>query len=398
MLLGALSVSISPSLHLNPAQQGWLVAIPTLSGSLFRFPIGLLCDRLSTKRVGVGLLLFLFLPLLLGWLIPVNFPALLGIGLMLGVAGACFAVALSLASRWYPSSQQGLVMGIVTAGNVGTVIANLFAPRLASIYGWHAVLGMTMIPLAVILLAFLLMAKESPLKPKSIPLSGYVAVLGKVDLWWFCFFYSVTAGGSVGLSTFLPQFFHNQYHLNAIDAGYLTAAAVLMGSLLRPLGGSVADTLGGVRTLTRVFGVVFALYALASLLLPIGLTVMLFIISIVLLGIGNSAIFQLVPQCFGTEIGVATGLVGAFGGIGGFFVPIFMGNVELNLHSYAPGWIVLAGFMLMALGILRLLATVHRDWRSSWAILREAEPATTVVCIPQLTSFTQKRELSDLTS
>ena len=143
-----------------------MVAIPTLSGSLLRFPVGLLSDRFSTKWVGVGMFLFLFIPLLLGWLIPVNFSALLGVGLMLGVAGSIFAVALTLASRWYPPSQQGLVMGIAATGNIGTVIADLFAPRLASIYGWHAVFGFTMIPLAVILLAFVLMAKDSPMKPK----------------------------------------------------------------------------------------------------------------------------------------------------------------------------------------------------------------------------------------
>ena len=148
VILGSLSVYISHDLHLNPAQQGLMVAIPTLSGSLFRFPIGLLSDRFSTKWAGIGMLLFLFIPLLLGWLLPVNFSALLGIGLMLGVAGASFAVALPLASRWYPPAQQGFVMGIAAAGNIGTVIANLFAPRLASISGWHAVLGMTMIPLA----------------------------------------------------------------------------------------------------------------------------------------------------------------------------------------------------------------------------------------------------------
>src|SRR5690349_16975709 len=145
IILGTLSIPISLSLHLSPAQQGLMVAIPTLSGSLFRFPIGLLSDRFSTKWVGVGMLLFLFIPLLLGWLIPVNFPALLGVGLMLGVAGASFAVALPLASRWYPPSQPGLVMGIAAAGNISSVVTNLVAPRLAKLYGWHAVLGIRMI-------------------------------------------------------------------------------------------------------------------------------------------------------------------------------------------------------------------------------------------------------------
>jgi NNP family nitrate/nitrite transporter-like MFS transporter len=379
VILGSLSVYISPSLHLNPAQQGLMVAIPTLSGSLLRFPIGLLSDRFSTKRVGIGTLLFLFIPLLLGWLLPVNFPALLGVGLMLGVAGSSFAVALPLASRWYPPSQQGLVMGIAAAGNIGTVIANLFAPRLANIYGWHAVLGITMVPLAVILLAFLLMAKDSPTKPTSIPVSRYVAALKKADLWWFCLLYSVTFGGFVGLSTFLPQFFHNQYQLTAIDAGNLAAAAAFTGSTLRPLGGYLADKLGGVRTLTVVLAVVFVFYGLASLLLPISFTATLFIIGMAFLGMGNGAVFQLVPQRFRTEIGIATGLVGAFGGIGGFLLPNLMGDVKLGLHSYALGWAVLAGFVLIALVVLRILVALHSDWRTSWAMMRETEPTSAAV-------------------
>jgi len=372
VILSALSVYISPSLHLNAAQQGLMVAIPTLSGSLFRFPIGLLSDRFSTKWIGVGILLFLFIPLSLGWLIPMSFSALLGIGLMLGVAGASFAVTLPLASRWYPPSQQGLVMGIAAAGNIITVIANLFAPRLASIYGWHNVLGIAMIPLAMTLLAFLLMAKDSPTKPKRIPVSRYITALRKADLWWFCLLYSATFGGFVGLSTFLPQFFHNQYGLNAIDAGYLVAAAAFMGSIVRPLGGYLADKFGGVRTLTVVLAVTFVFYGLASLLLPIGITAALFIIGMAFLGIGSGAIFQLVPQCFQTELGVATGLVGTFGGIGGFLIPIMMGYMNLSLNSYASGWVVLADFAFIAFIALRILVILDRNWRSSWAATRKA--------------------------
>jgi NNP family nitrate/nitrite transporter-like MFS transporter len=382
VILGALSVPISLSLHLSPAQQGLMVAIPTLSGSLFRFPVGLLSDRFSTKWVGVGMLLFLFAPLSLGWLLPMNFSSLLGIGLMLGVAGASFAVALPLASRWYPPSQQGLVMGIAAAGNISSVVTNLAAPRLAKLYGWHAVLGLRMIPLAVILLAFLLMAKDSPMKPKSVPVSHYIAALRKTDLWWFCLLYSVTFGGFVGLSTFLPQFFHNQYQLNAIDAGNLVAAAAFTGSTLRPLGGYLADKFGGVRTLTVVLIVIFVLYALASLLLPISLTATFFVIGMAFLGMGNGAIFQLVPQCFRTEIGVATGLVGAFGGIGGFLLPILMGSVKFSFHSYAPGWAILACFTLIAFVVLRILTALQNDWRNSWAVTRKTESTSVAVGTP----------------
>jgi NNP family nitrate/nitrite transporter-like MFS transporter len=372
VILSALSVYISPSLHLNAAQQGLMVAIPTLSGCLFRFPIGLLSDRLSTKWIGVSILLFLFIPLSLGWLMPVDFSALLGIGLMLGVAGGSFAVTLPLASRWYPPSKQGLVMGIAAAGNIVTVIANLFAPRLASIYGWHTVLGIAMIPLAVTLLAFLIMAKDSPTKPKSVSVSHYATALKKANIWWFCLLYSVTFGSFVGLSTFLPQFFHNQYQLDAIDAGYLTAAAAFMGSILRPLGGYLADKWGGVRILTVVLVAIFALYGLTSLLWPIGFTATLFIIGMAFLGIGSGAIFQLVALCFSTEIGVAAGLIGAFGGIGGFLLPILMGYINFSFHSYTTGWVVLADFVFIALIVLRILIIVDDDWRTSWAAKKEA--------------------------
>jgi NNP family nitrate/nitrite transporter-like MFS transporter len=371
VLLGSLSVYISPSLHLNAAQQGLMVAIPTLSGSLMRFPVGLLSDRYSSKWVGVGLLLFLFIPLLAGWLLPVNLPGLLGIGLMLGVAGSSFAVALPLASRWYPPERQGLVMGIAAAGNIGTVVANLLAPRIARMYGWHAVLGFTMIPLAIVLLVFLLLAKDSPTKPKRIPVSRYVAALGKADLWWFCLLYSVTFGGFVGLSNFMAQYFHNQYQLTAIAAGSLAAVAAFVGSTLRPLGGYLADKLGGVRTLTVIFLFIFAMYALASLLLPLNVTAGIFIIGMAFLGLGNGSVFQLVPQCFRSEIGVATGLVGAFGGLGGFLLPILMGSIKQVSGSYATGWMVLSVIAIVALIVLRALVALRDGWRTSWASTKE---------------------------
>jgi NNP family nitrate/nitrite transporter-like MFS transporter len=373
VILGSLSVYISPSLHLNPAQQGLMVAIPTLSGSIMRFPVGLLSDRYSSKWVGVGLLAFLFIPLLLGWLISVNFSALLGIGLMLGVAGSSFAVALPLASRWYPPAKQGLVMGIAAAGNIGTVIANLLAPRLAKTYGWHAVLGFAIIPLAIVLVVFIILAKDSPTKPKCIPVSRYVAALGKADLWWFCLLYSVTFGGFVGLSNFMAQYFHNQYQLTAIAAGSLAAVAAFMGSMLRPVGGYLADKLGGVRTLTVIFVFIFGLYALASLLLPLNLTAVVFIIGMAFLGLGNGSVFQLVPQCFRSEIGVATGLVGAFGGLGGFLLPILMGSIKQAFGSYALGWMVLAVIAIVALVTLRALVALRSGWSTSWAVTKDVE-------------------------
>jgi MFS transporter, NNP family, nitrate/nitrite transporter len=373
VLLGALAIYITKDLGLNIAEKGLMVAIPTLSGSIARVFIGLFSDRYSGKLVGTLMLIFLFIPLAIGWLVPVNFPLIIVVGLMIGVAGASFAVALPLASHWYPPEQQGLVMGISAAGNIGTVISNLFAPRIATTYGWHAVLGFTMIPLAIVLVIFVLLAKDSPNRPKDVPISGYLAAMKRGDLWWFCLFYSVTFGGFVGLGTFLPTFFNVQYHLNAIDAGSLTALATFAGSTLRPLGGYLSDKFGGTRMLTVFFALIALAYALASLLFPINIMSWLIVISVGVLGMGNGAVFQLVPQRFRKEIGVATGIVGAFGGLGGFFLPTLLGSVKQHTGSFASGMLTLACIAFVSLVVLRLLVAFTQGWRLSWATTPQVE-------------------------
>lgn len=375
VLLGSLSIFITKDLHLNAAQQGLMVAIPTLSGSLMRVVVGILSDRLSGKRVGVAMLLFLFLPLLLGWLLPVNFAGILGIGLLLGVAGASFAVALPLASRWYPPTRQGLVMGITAAGNIGTVVANLSAPSLAKAYGWQNVMGMAMLPLFVVLVIFFLLAKDSPERPQGLPLSQYLMAMKRANLWWFCLFYSVTFGGFVGLSTFLPLFLKNQYAFNPVTAGLFTALAAFLGSTLRPLGGYLADKFGGVISLSILLLGIGGIYGVASLLPSIQVMTWMLVIIMGLLGMGNGAVFQLVPQYFRREIGVATGVVGAFGGLGGFILPTLLGSVKQVSGSYGPGLLVLALVALVALVVLRLLVAFQAGWRVSPQKIAESKVA-----------------------
>ncbi len=367
VLLGALGVAISTEMGLSPAQQTFMVAVPTLSGSIMRIVLGFLSDRFQGKRVGIAMLLFLFIPLLLGGLLKVSFPVVICIGLMLGVAGSSFAVALPLASRWYPPERQGLVMGIAAAGNMGVVFANLIAPSLAKSHNWHFVFLVTMIPLAIVLIVFAILAKDSPTGPRPTSSAEYLTALKQGDLWWFCLLYSVTFGGFVGLGSFLPLFFHNQYHLTAINAGYLTALATFVGSTVRPLGGFLADRFGGVRALSIILLAVAVVYATASLLLPINYSAVLLITGIGCLGLGNGSVFQLVPQRFRSQIGLATGIVGAFGGVGGFFLPIILGLFKQSSGSYAFGWIVLSAFALIVLIVLRFLAGLRKDWRSSWS-------------------------------
>ncbi len=383
VLLGALGIYIAEDLGLSLSQKGLLVAVPILSGALLRVPLGLLSDRVGGKRVGVALLAFLFLPLALGWQAGESLPVLLATGLLLGTAGASFAVALPLASRWYPPERQGLVMGIAAAGNGGTVIANLVAPRLAAIVGWHNVLVLAMLPLALVLVAFLLMAKDSPASVRASQRSSYKATLKQADLWWFCLFYSVTFGGYVGLSSFLPIFLRDQYQVTPVTAGYVTAGAALVGSALRPLGGYLADRLGGTRVLPLLLLAIGALYLLVSQLPSFGVLIPLVVAQMACLGMGNGAVFQLVPQRFSREIGVATGVVGALGGLGGFFLPNLLGNVKAISGSFGPGFIVLAGIALGALLLLGVLLLLRDGWRWSRPAALSPRQAR-VVMVPYL--------------
>ena len=194
VLIGALGVFIAQDFHLSATLKGFVVALPILAGSLLRLPMGIAVDRFGPKRVGALGLVLTVLPLLVGWIGARSLLGLVTVGLLLGIAGASFAVALPLASRWYPARLQGLVMGIAGAGNSGTVAAAFLAPRLAERLGWHAVFGLALFPLAAALAVYALLAKDSPTQPPARSLREYLAVLRVRDTWWFNLFYMVTFG------------------------------------------------------------------------------------------------------------------------------------------------------------------------------------------------------------
>lgn len=363
VLVGALGILIAEDLQLSPSERGVLVALPILSGSLLRIPLGLLSDRWGARRVGAAMLAFLFVPLTIGWLAAGSWPAMMAMGLMLGTAGASFAVALPLASAWYPSTRQGLVMGIAAAGNSGTVITNLVAPRLAAHVGWQGVFGLSMLPLALVLAAFVIMAREAPRVRAATP---PWQVLRQADLWWFCLFYSVTFGGYVGLSSFLPLFLRDQQGLMPAAAGLLTAVAAFVGSFSRPVGGWLADRVGGRRLLTVALAglsVTYALVATGPSLRP--LTALL-VVAMACCGLGNGAVFQLVPLRFRDELGLVTGIVGAVGGVGGFCLPMLLGLVRQYGGGFGAGFLLLALAAFLVAGVLQGLTMMRSGWRLSW--------------------------------
>lgn len=364
VMLGPLGPFIGEELGLSATQKGLMTAFPILGGSVLRLVLGALADHIGAKKAGLLGLTLTMVPLLLGWFYATTFATIVVVGLLLGIAGASFAVALPLASRWYPREHQGLVMGIAGAGNSGTVLAALFAPRLAQAFGWHTVFGLALLPVATVWLIFAITARDAPNAPKSTAFSTYRAVLREPDTLWFCLMYAITFGGFVGLATYLPIFFRDQYGLSKVAAGNFAAICVFAGSFVRPVGGYFADRLGGIRVLLVLYGLIGVLATAVSMLLPLaGETLLLFMI-MALLGSGNGAVFQLAPLRWSRQLGVMTGIIGAAGGLGGFALPTLLGLLKDRTGAAGAGFLVFA-LASFAGGVL--LLRVRSRWQAVWA-------------------------------
>ncbi|MGE5649148.1 NarK/NasA family nitrate transporter [Noviherbaspirillum sp. UKPF54] len=365
VLLGPLAVQISRDLGLSPAQKGLMVATPLLAGALLRIVMGVLVDHLKPKKAGAIGQVVVIAALLWAWLGQLNsYDAMLSLGILLGVAGAAFAVALPLASRWYPPEHQGTALGIAGAGNSGTAFAALFAPSLAIAFGWQNVFGLCLIPLGVAFLVYMVFAKDAPAAPPAKALVEYLHVLKDKDAWWFMFFYSVTFGGFSGLASSLTIYFNSQYGLSPVTAGYFTAACVFAGSMVRPLGGIIADRIGGIRTLSIMYVLAAGFLFIASFGMPSYLAALaVFVVAMLALGTGNGAVFQLVPQRFRKEIGVMTGLVGMAGGVGGFYLASSLGYSKQLTGSYQLGLTLFSSLAILALLGLTMVKT---RWRTTW--------------------------------
>ncbi len=368
VLLGPLAIFIAEDLRLDPGQKGLMVATPVLAGALLRIVNGVLVGQWKARRTGVVMQLVVIAGLFCAWKLGLHsFPQVLALGLALGVAGASFAIALPMVSYWYPPRQQGIALGLAGAGNSGTVFASLFAPALAVAFGWRNVLGLAALPLVAVFVFFLLAAKDSPKSPPRKSMGDYMRLLNKADAWWLMFFYSVTFGGFVGLASFLPIYFHDQHGLSAVAAGYFTAGCVFAGSFARPFGGALADRIGGTRALSAIYVVVAVmLLIVAKGVLPAYGALAVVILAMAALGMGNGAVFQLVPQRFARDVGVMTGLVGMTGGVGGFYLAASLGYAKQFSGSYDLGFGV---FAVLAIAAWGGVAAVRLRWREDAATL-----------------------------
>ncbi|HEY1792059.1 MAG TPA: MFS transporter [Opitutaceae bacterium] len=363
-LLGPLGVQIGESLGLSAQQKGLMVAVPILAGAVLRVVLGLAVDRFGAKATGIAAQLVVIGGLSVAALHGLaSFHATLLMGVVLGFAGASFAVALPQAGGWYPPGMQGMVMGIAGAGNVGTVLDALLAPRLAAAYGWRTVFALALIPAAAVLVTYALFSRNPPARAKPRRLARYLSLLSEPDAHWFCFYYTVSFGGFVGLASSYVLYFKGDFGVPAVHAGDMAALCTCAGAMLRPVGGAIADRIGGIRSLRRFYVVGACALALAALSHSLPASLVVLVVASGALGMANGAVFQLLPQRFGGDMGVMTGLVGAGGGLGGFYLASSLGLSKGLLGSYGPGLLVFSGLCLMAGAGL---SVVRVRWRTTW--------------------------------
>ena len=387
-MLGPLSTEIAEALAKNgfiitPSQKATLLSLPILSGAILRILLGFLVDKIGPKKTALIAQAIVIGALSLAYFQGENitYNQLLLVALGLGFAGASFAVALPQAGQWYPPSLQGVVMGIAGAGNIGVVLDFLLAPKIAEYWGWNAVFGIGAALASIVWIAYLFLAKDAPsniYKKNPKKLRDYLKLLKDKDTWWFSLFYAVSFGGFVGFAGYMKVYLMNTYQVDMaqvgkmllnednvkVVAGYFGAITIFAGAVLRPVGGAIADKLGGVKSLYIFFGLVVVLaLILAFVKLPFFAAVGVLFLIMANLGMANGAVFQLVPQRFGKDIGIMTGIVGCAGGLGGTALIKTLGWSKQVFNNYSVGFMIFAGVVALAIIGISLVKT---RWRTTW--------------------------------
>ncbi|MBV5348293.1 NarK/NasA family nitrate transporter [bacterium] len=394
-MLGPLATEIGESLSsrgftMNDDQQATLLAVPVLAGALLRIVLGVFVDKFGAKKTALVSQLIVIATLFLAYISAdsITYNQLLLVALGLGFAGASFAVALPQAGQWYPPRLQGTVLGIAGAGNIGVVIDFLFAPKIAELWGWASVFLVGGILSSIVLVAYMFMAKDAPssvYKPNPKKLADYMKLMRDKDTWWFNLFYAVSFGGFIGFANYMKVYLMNTYQADmsafGIDvmneenvkviAGYFGALCIFAGAMLRPVGGAVADKMGGIKSLYIFFGMIVVLSLISAFIkLPFWAAIVVMFLIMANLGMANGSVFQLVPQRFGKDIGVMTGLIGAAGGLGGTALIKTFGWSQGAFEGYTAGFLIFGVMVLIAMSGISLVKT---RWRTTWGAVSGAK-------------------------
>ena len=362
LLIGALSLPMARALGLTGTDLSVLVALPLLGGALLRVLGGWSCDWFGARNTAIAILLGELAVLLWGWLAD---PASIGLwclALLLGLGGASFAVALPLAGQAYPPSSQGLVLGLAASGNIGTVLVLFFAPRWAEALGWQQVFGIMAGIVAVTCVLFILLVREGrqgDRHDRDVEWWHHAAsLLRQRSAYWLCFLYAITFGGFVGLCSVLPMLLYETYGFDAVAAGSIAALCGFVGSVIRPFGGYAADRRGGMRVLYLVLPlIVGSIVAVTSPSQAMGIAMI--VLASGAMGVGNGVVFQMVAEEFPRQIGLASGLIGAVGSIGGFAFPVVLSGLKAVTGSYDAGLWFFAGLGVCAWGMVFLRLRVE---------------------------------------
>jgi len=365
VLNGAMAPFISETYQLSAGQKGLMLSIPIIAGALMRFPLGVLAQYIGRKNATLVEMALIAVAMLFGFFFVSSFNDLLAMGVLLGIAGASFGVALSLGSGSFPPRHKGLAMGLVGAGNIGTAVSVLVAPPLAQAFGWQAVYGFAAATIALPMVVMVVFAQEPPDVDAHASFREHIACLFEKDGWAFSLIYGITFGGFIGLTTFLPTYYFDQFGVSKVQAGQLTMLAAFMGATVRVFGGWISDRLGGINTLTAVLLTVsVTLVACGFASHSLALSTLLFMACFAALGAGNGALFQLVPLRWPLSTAVAGSMIGEIGALGGGLVPNAMGQSKQLAGSYVWGFILFAALSLM---VLLMMRRMQLRWTRTWA-------------------------------
>ena len=340
-LIGGLASVFTSLYGLSASQTALLVAVPVLLGSVARLPMGMLTDRFGGRLVFTVLLAF---SALAAFVVPLtrSYSSLLVAAFLIGMAGSSFAVGAAFVSRWSPAARQGTALGVYGLGTMGQSLAVFAGPVVASRFGWESVFRGTGALLLVWAVVYAALARNPLRSGRPATAAAMAAVLRRAPAAWLLgVFYFLTFGGFVAFSIYLPTLLRAQFGLAPADAGFRAAGFVVIATLMRPVGGWLSDRIGGAQVLSWVFGGVAAFSLLLTWPSMVPFTVGALACAM-LLGLGNGAVFKLVPERFPTETGTVTGLVGALGGLGGFFPPLLLGVFSDRLGTIWPGFVLLS--------------------------------------------------------
>jgi MFS transporter, NNP family, nitrate/nitrite transporter len=350
-LIAALAPNFTQLYNLTATQKSVMIAVPVLLGSIGRLFSGMLADKFGGRKVMAALLIFSALPAV-AIAFSTSFNQLVIFGLFLGVAGTTFPVGVGFTSRWFPPAKQGTALGVYGMGNIGQSVAVFLAPVLAIALGdWRSVFFIFAAVTLIWGVVFYLSAENdaTTARPRSLNEMLHPLKTSKTA-WILSLFYFLTFGGFVALALYMPTFLRELFNLTPTDAGARTAGFVVLATLMRPIGGILADKLGGAKVLLVVFAAIALFAPLLSWVSIIPFTIGALGCAAAL-GLGNGAVFKLVPQYFPKETATVTGLVGAFGGLGGFFPPLELGFVKDATGSYTIGFLLLSAFALLCLAV-----------------------------------------------